>query len=295
MGSLIAFGKKSYKVEFQEENLNLLKEKNKYFFNTTLPDKDCLISFKENISHKLEDDEWYFIKYDNSDIINTIYNNFNNYLDLTMLNKEHMKKVNFFIYFKEENNKVIINIQRVYPSQILKTRSFIMGFLDNSIKYQYFEDVVEIKNIKDLIIDINNKTIYFKKFDILKQLDDNFTEYYREATSEELNHFKNNLHQQTSIFQINSDWKIGIQNSKKIKYIIDNEILNKFNNKTQQLKDYIKEYPIILQDFNEDENFTNLTATNDKQLKHILKILEECYSTTPITKEARVSNSYKKI
>ncbi|PSM51316.1 hypothetical protein CBLAS_1030 [Campylobacter blaseri] len=294
MGSLIAFGKKSYKIKFQEENLNLLKEKNEYFFNATLPDKDCLISFKDNIVYKLEDDEWYFIQYNNSDIINTIYDNFNNYLDLTMLNKEYMKEVDFFIYLAKENNKAIINTQRVYASKILKTRSF-MNFFNDSIKYEYFEDVVEIKDSKDLIIDINNKTIYFKKFEILKRLDDNFTEYYKEASKEELEYFQNNLSSNISLFNMKNDFTIGIRNSKKIKYIIDNKILNKFTNKTEELKEYIKTYPMILKDFNANEDFTNLIATNDKQLKHILGILEECYSTTPITKEARVSNSYKKL
>ena len=201
-----------------------------------------------------------------------------------------MKKVKFFMY-SDEN---IINVQRVYNSAILKATS-LLKFFNNSIGYEFYNDVVEIRNERDLIIDVLNKIVYFRKFEILTSLDKKFIDYYREATDEEVKVFKENLEDKIPLFSISGDFKIGSRNSKKIKFILDNELLESFVRKDKELKKYINKFPIILKDFKVNSRFNTLFADNDTKLKHIVNIIHECYTITEITKKTRVNNSYKEL
>ena len=290
MKSIMAFnGKNAYKLEMQKDNLDLMRDNNQKFFDTSLPNSNS-VSFVENILYKLEDEEWFYLSYSDSEIIEEIVKSFNNYLDLESLNKEYMKKVKFFMY-SDEN---IINVQRVYNSAILKTSSF-MKFFNNCVEYEFHEDVVEIRQDKDLIIDVSSKKVYFKRFETLTLLDKNFMEYYREATSKELKTFKENLTGKIPLFSINNNFKIGSINSKKIKYILDNNMLENFVGKDKELKRYIKKFPVILNDFKVNSRFSNLAIDTDTKLKHIVNILQECYTITEITKKTRVNNSYKEL
>lgn len=290
MKSIMAFnGKNAYKLEMQKDNLDLMRDNNQKFFDTSLPNSNS-VSFVENILYKLEDEEWFYISYSDSEIIEEIVKSFNNYLDLESLNKEYMKKVKFFMY-SDEN---IINVQRVYNSSILKTASFfILG--PKFIEYECRKDIVEIRNERDLVIDILNKNVYFKKFEILTSLDKKFIEYYREATDEEVKAFKENLEDKIPLFSVGGDFKIGSRNSKKIKFILDNDILENFVGKDKELKRYINKFPVILNDFKVNSRFSNLVIDTDTKLKHIVNILQECYTITEITKKIRLSNSYKEL
>ncbi|OUT11452.1 hypothetical protein B9N62_05525 [Campylobacter concisus] len=290
MESIMAFNSKNaYKLEMQQNNLDSMRANNQNFFDISLPKSDC-ISFLENILYKLEDGEWFYISYSGSEVIEEITKSFNNYLNLESLNKEYMKKVKFFMY-SDEN---IINVQRVYNSAILKATS-LLKFFNNSIGYEFYNDVVEIRNERDLIIDVLNKIVYFRKFEILTSLDKKFIDYYREATDEEVKVFKENLEDKIPLFSISGDFKIGSRNSKKIKFILDNELLESFVRKDKELKKYINKFPIILKDFKVNSRFNTLFADNDTKLKHIVNIIHECYTITEITKKTRVNNSYKEL
>lgn len=290
MESIMAFNSKNaYKLEMQQNNLDSMRANNQNFFDISLPKSDC-ISFLENILYKLEDGEWFYISYSGSEVIEEITKSFNNYLNLESLNKEYMKKVKFFMY-SDEN---IINVQRVYNSAILKATS-LLKFFNNSIGYEFYNDVVEIRNERDLIIDVLNKIVYFRKFEILTSLDKKFIDYYREATDEEVKVFKENLEDKIPLFSISGDFKIGSRNSKKIKFILDHELLESFIGKDKELKKYINKFPIILKDFKVNSRFNTLFADNDTKLKHIVNILHECYTITEITKKIRVNNSYKEL
>ncbi|WP_103612174.1 hypothetical protein [Campylobacter concisus] len=290
MESIMAFNSKNaYKLEIQQDSLDSMRANNQNFFDISLPKSDC-ISFLENILYKLEDGEWFYISYSGSEVIEEIAKSFNNYLNLESLNKEYMKKVKFFMY-SDEN---IINVQRVYNSAILKATS-LLKFFNNSIGYEFYNDVVEIRNERDLIIDVLNKIVYFRKFEILTSLDKKFIDYYREATDEEVKVFKENLEDKIPLFSISGDFKIGSRNSKKIKFILDHELLESFIGKDKELKKYINKFPIILKDFKVNSRFNTLFADNDTKLKHIVNILHECYTITEITKKIRVNNSYKEL
>ena len=290
MESIMAFNSKNaYKLEIQQDSLDSMRANNQNFFDISLPKSDC-ISFLENILYKLEDGEWFYISYSGSEVIEEIAKSFNNYLNLESLNKEYMKKVKFFMY-SDEN---IINVQRVYNSAILKATS-LLKFFNNSIGYEFYNDVVEIRNERDLIIDVLNKIVYFRKFEILTSLDKKFIDYYREATDEEVKVFKENLEDKIPLFSISGDFKIGSRNSKKIKFILDHELLESVIGKDKELKKYINKFPIILKDFKVNSRFNTLFADNDTKLKHIVNILHECYTITEITKKIRVNNSYKEL
>ncbi len=155
--------------------------------------------------------------------------------------------------------------------------------------------MVEIRNERDLIIDVLNKIVYFRKFEILTSLDKKFIDYYREATDEEVKVFKENLEDKIPLFSVGGDFKIGSRNSKKIKFILDNNILENFTGKDKELKRYINKFPVILKDFKVNSRFNTLFADNDTKLKHIVNILHECYTITEITKKTRVNNSYKEL
>lgn len=290
MKSIMAFNSKSaYKLEMQKDNLDSMRNNNQKFFDISLPNSNSVF-FVENILYKLEDEEWFYISYSDSEVIEEVVKSFNNYLDLESLNKEYMKKVKFFMY-SDEN---IINVQRVYNSSILKATSFLK-FFNKSIGYKFYDDVVEIRNERDLVIDVLNKNVYFKKFEILTSLDKKFIEYYREATDEEVKVFKENLEDKIPLFSVGGDFKIGSRNSKKIKFILDNDILENFVGKDKELKRYINKFPVILNDFKVNSRFSNLAIDTDTKLKHIVNILQECYTITEITKKIRVNNSYKEL
>ena len=170
-----------------------------------------------------------------------------------------------------------------------------MKFFNKSIGYEFYDDVVEIRNERDLVIDILKKNVYFKKFEILTSLDKKFIEYYREATDEEVKAFKKNLKDKIPLFSVGGNFKIGSRNSKKIKFILDNDILENFVGKDKELKRYINKFPVILNDFKVNSRFSNLAIDTDTKLKHIVNILQECYTITEITKKIRVNNSYKEL
>ena len=97
------------------------------------------------------------------------------------------------------------------------------------------------------------------------------------------------------LFSVGGDFKIGSRNSKKIKFILDNDILENFVGKDKELKRYINKFPVILNDFKVNSRFSNLAIDTDTKLKHIVNILQECYTITEITKKIRVNNSYKEL
>ncbi len=107
--------------------------------------------------------------------------------------------------------------------------------------------------------------------------------------------FKENLEDKIPLFSVGGDCKIGSRNSKKIKFILDNNILENFTGKDKELKRYINKFPVILKDFKVNSRFNTLFADNDTKLKHIVNILHECYTITEITKKTRVNNSYKEL
>ncbi len=148
----------------------------------------------------------------------------------------------------------------------------------------------------DAIINLKENAIYFRKFEILSALDNEFVEFYREANGEEFNTFIDKMHK-----TLNDEIKIKIDyekikpiNLKKINLMLKKEgennqsrldiVLNLHDK--DKLKNYAKDFesPLYV-----DGGFK--VIQENKDITNLLKILNEDYYLTYITQKKRESHS----
>ncbi|MCI6988225.1 MAG: hypothetical protein MR902_01455 [Campylobacter sp.] len=97
----------------------------------------------------------------------------------------------------------------------------------------------------DVVINKNSKKIYFQNFIQLKYFNPKFIEICQEATEEDSKNFKDIINDKFSLFSMDiKHSKIGSKNSKKIKYALDNGIIDKFIGKDELINSYVQIYGI---------------------------------------------------
>ncbi len=252
------------------------------------------IEFKgnENAHPREEHDEWFVIK--DSDL--SFFKRIKECLKQCDRTKPHFKDLKFFAFVY---NGFMINIQKITPKYVIEKRS--LAFLDFSgdqvqYKYNLYENGVELGSHIDAIINLKENAIYFRKFEILSTLDNEFVEFYREANGEEFNTFIDKMHK-----TLNDEIKIKIDyekikpiNLKKINLMLKEEgennqsrldiVLNLHDK--DKLKNYAKDFesPLYV-----DGGFK--VIQENKDITNLLKILNEDYYLTYITQKKRESHS----
>lgn len=262
------------------------KNDNKVFFN--LAKIENKFDFTKNPDRNLDDNEWFFIEYFiNKDIktdMDKLFAVFNSSASYPNLTSAMLKDLRYL--FCECEDK--INIQNIKKANFIKSKS-ILFFETNGVEYRNLENTLTFNDKIDIFID--SEKIYFKNFNELKFFNDKFMEFYRTANPEEVKKFTNLIKDKISLFSINLEIaKIGTRNSKKIKYALDNNLLDNFENKEKQIQKYIKKYNIEIK-------FENgVFAINDnKKLTNFMDIIFENHYTGAITNRHLLASSNETI
>ncbi|GAA9089964.1 hypothetical protein HpHA15_09550 [Helicobacter pylori] len=252
------------------------------------------IEFKgnEDAHPREEHDEWFVIK--DSDL--SFFKRIKEYLKHCDRAKPHFKDLKFFAFVY---NGFMINIQKITPKHVIEKRSLAwLDFSGDKVQYQcdLYESGVELGSHIDAIINLKENAIYFRKFEILSALDNEFVEFYREANEKEFNTFIDKMHKTLNGgIEIKIDYeKIKPINLKKINLMLKKEegnnqsrldiVLNLHDK--DKLKNYAKDFksPLYI-----DGGFKIIQENKD--ITNLLKILNEDYYLTYITQKKRESHS----
>ncbi len=252
------------------------------------------IEFKgnEDAYPREEHDEWFVIK--DSDL--SFFKRIKECLKHCDRAKPHFKDLKFFAFVY---NGFMINIQKITPKHVIEKRLWaFLDFSGDKVQYQcdLYESGVELGSPIDAIINLKENAIYFRKFKILSALDNEFVEFYREATEEEFNTFTDKMHKTLKGgIEIKIDYeKIKPINLKKINLMLKKEgennqsrldiVLNLHDK--DKLKNYAKDFesPLYI-----DGGFK--VIQENKDITNLLKILNEDYYLTYITQKKRESHS----
>ena len=280
------------KVFEKDDELKKIIDDNQIFFNLDL-DLSEPVDFKENPEHKLESDKFFFVDYSdcNEDIKNIIQNYFDTIdstAEISTLNKTNLENIEFLFYGKKIKDKFKLNFQSITPRYFIKSKSYLK--FNTHIVYHHEKDVLEFKDDFNIHIDENTKKIYFKHFYDLKKLHKDFIELYKEATKEEKDNFIKGVNDY-KLFKID-DSKLKLQptNLKKLKYILDNKIMEVVFKNKKKVEKYIKRYKTSLSLTKKDNKYI---VSNNKQFTDLLKIINENFYQGEITGKKLESNSTK--
>lgn len=284
--------KELYTVFSRDSQMKEIKNNNQYFFNMALSITHK-IDFKSNPDYKLGNNEWFFVDYSTCDksIINyiksTYFDTFKSTSKISNLTKDNLSKLYFLIYGVHSSSTWKLNFQVLPKTSLIKERDFL-DLSSPKIKYEHYTNVLDFKNFIDLHIDEKDKMIYFKKFTHLKAIHKDFIDLYKAASAKEVKDFIDNVNKST-LFSITYTDSPQEQNLKRIKYILDNKKLTILS-KVPEIKTYISKYSIDL-----IEVGSKYQVTSNKELTEFIKIVDENYYESEITKEKRETNSTKKI
>ncbi|NOJ66187.1 hypothetical protein P741_007825 [Helicobacter pylori H13-1] len=252
------------------------------------------IEFKgnEDAHPREEHDEWFVIK--DSDL--SFFKRIKECLKQCDRTKPHFKDLKFFAFVY---NGFMINIQKITPKYVIEKRSLAwLDFSEDKVQYQcdLYESGIELGSPIDAIINLKENAIYFRKFEILSALDNEFVEFYREANEEEFNTFIDKMHK---TLNGGIEIKIGYEKIKPINLKKINLMLKKEGENNQsrldivlnlhdkdKLKNYAKDFesPLYV-----DSGFK--VIQENKDMTNLLKILNEDYYLTYITQKKRESHS----
>lgn len=233
------------------------------------------INFSEHLNYKLEENEVFYIKYKDEDIDDGFINTTNSNI-ITEKDFQNLE----VIYYELDDLRYF---QRILPSALITSSWLTFYNLDTGKKGVKIDQEPKLKfeNRTDIILDAKNKKIYFKVFNDLEKVFPNFSEYYRVASKEEFDNFKENI-KDNELLKVNLDFKdLGKRQLKKIAQIIDK--IGYFQDNIKDYKKYAKDYDITFE-----------INTKDQIDKFHALVFENFYKT-PISHVKRMSNSNKNL
>ncbi|MSN96405.1 hypothetical protein F1B92_04285 [Campylobacter sp. FMV-PI01] len=262
-----------------------IKNDNEIFFNKIdISNEYKYLNNPDRMISK-EDNEWFFVDFNSIDFrdeILEIFNIFNNTGSYPNLSRDDFKKIKHFVYgFIYENNH-IINIQNVKNGNFIKNKT-LLKVISNNVKYEKAEQILTFYNEVDIFIDRNNEKIYFQDFKDLKYFNNKFLAIYKEAIEEDSANFKEFVNSNISLFSVNIPHnKIRNRNSKKLKYVLDNNMLDGFIGKENIIREYINTYNISTKLKYENDKFI---IDENKDLTSLIEIIFEQHYTGAITEQ----------
>lgn len=288
---LMAAGDGVYSVFNKDNDEITIKSDNDVFFNKVnisevyeyIRNPDRALSRTDNNMC----DEWFFVNLDSldEDLQNEIlelFNVFDNTGSYPNLSKDCFLKIKYFFYGFDSGKDKIINIQNIKSGNLIKATSFF-EFGSSDVKYKKFEKILKFYNKVDIFIEKNRKKIYFQDFNQLKYFNGKFIEIYKEATEEDYTKFKDTVNQTLSLFSMNIQHSnIRSRNSKKLKYILDNNMLEKFKGKEESIRLYMDKYGISSNLEYKDNKFI---IKENKHLTSLIEIFFEQHYTGAITEQ----------
>lgn len=267
---------------YYKKNYFLIEKNNDVFFSEfdINESKKFVATYQSN-----EEDEIFFIKLDNEE---------ENFIAPFLKLEEQQENINNFNYLEDVNkiNNIFykmsdkIFFKRIFNKNFIVKKTMI--FFDSKLKM--CDKLLIINNEEiDAIYDINEKKLYFKIFKKIAPIFDGIEKFYREATKNDWDNFKNNsILDCSNLKQTNS--KIVL---KKIAAIEDGNMLK--NITTEDLYNKIKDIDsnLNLLKFNLEKN--KIIIENNKDISVLYDILNDRYYRGPINNKAMYANSNRKL
>jgi hypothetical protein len=281
------------KITEDKELLKKLKESNQNYFNTEY-DFESVDYHSVRADYKLDSDKYFHIDYSTSveEIKKSLleyFKMFDSTGKISKLDKKDLGKLELLIYGKKEKNKHKLNIQIITKRNFITSKTLLCFKLD-SLEIKEQKDELEFKDSIDVIIDEESQKIYFKNFSDLKKIDNVFIELYMEATEEEQKEFVDSVNTFKDFNIDDSKLKLLTTNLKKLKYALDNGMVNDVLSKKTKVNNYIKKYTDQL----ELKKIKGVYSLNtNKHISSLLKVIYENFYEGEITGKKLESNSSK--
>lgn len=207
---------------------------------------------------------------------------------LNLSNETHKIKALFSGIWSDQSR--LINFQVFDSGKLLKTGFTLIGSSDN---YKKLEEPGLILQDK-LTAHFDNGTLYFTSFHNTRRFLD-LADYYQEATDNDLDTFAASelfALEDESTFKTNADSIIRkkialLQKNNVLQDLQVSDIQNVANNFNQELPE---EHHINIQ---LDDDGKIVIPADKKQLKELVRFLDEDYVTAPLTKRKCLTNSKK--
>jgi hypothetical protein len=244
--------------------------------------------------HKLDVEKYYYLDYsqavqDVKDAIQVYFNALDSSVEMYTLTQSNLDKIELLIYSEKIDDKYKVNIQTITPKFFIKSKSFLK-VIGNHIHYSHEEDILEFKNQIDVFIDENEGRIYFKNFSHLKKISNSFIELYQEASDEEQETFIEEVNSHEDFEIDSSKLKLQTTNLKKLKYALDEGMVQNVLSKKTKVKKYIKKYK---DELTLKKSSGKYVLKTNKDITSLLKVIYESFYEGEITGKKLESNSSK--
>ncbi len=283
------------KITEDKELLEKLKKSNQNFFNTAY-DFESVDYHSVRADYKLDSDKYFHIDYSKSEkeiqkSLLEYFKMFDSTGEISKLDKKDLGKLELLIYGKKEKNKHKLNIQTITKRNFITSKTLI-GFKLDSLEIKEQKNELEFRDSIDVIMDEEHQKIYFKNFTDLKKIDNVFIELYMEATEEEQKEFVDSVNTFKDFNIDDTKLKLLTTNLKKLKYALDNGMVNDVLSKKTKVNNYIKKYTDQLE-LKKIKGVYSLST--NKHISSLLKVIYENFYEGEITGKRLESNSSQEL
>ena len=176
-------------------------------------------------------------------------------------------------------------LKRIFPTEHIKSKK-ILSFND-APTFKREDDKITISSRVDVFYNISDKKLYFRKFNTLKSVLMEAVKFYREATKEEVKAFfaEDKFVFKDSILDNATDKfrkRLGQLLDSGIN-ISDPELMKKYEKYDKQYKNKLKK---------KDGKYLLKTKA---ELENFVELIEEKFYKTPISKEKREVDNFRKL
>ena len=254
------------------------------------------INFLDNPSYKLDDNQFFYIDYNATEIDSQIKIKIKETIDsiyiitvqtagISNINKTELSSVLWICsYWINTREQTIINLQHVTKAKYVENTHFL-SWINDHVIYEEESNRLEIYNRVDICINRADHKIYFKNFAHLKSIHSEFNELYKEASKEQQSLFIDEINN-SEIFNIVPEIKIEPSNLKHIRFLIEQN----FEIEKPKLIEYINKYQNVVTLEKSDDQYL---VKKNKDITVLIKVLNEAFYTGELTGQQRESNSSK--
>ena len=242
-------------------------------------DTERIDTFEFDPSHKLEDDEWFYITdFSKGDFFIDLCKEDFSTASLSQIANNEYDEIQCIVIFQDGQR----HFQRI-TSSLFVNRKTILDY-SGEPKIVEHRKQLEVKLESDAIFITATDTLYFRQIARIKTIFPGIEELAREATQAEVDNFLS--HGKIKLKEGYDTHSVGYHNRKRIADI-GNKYLSLSTEKQQELVDYAKDKKGI--------NFENGTFKIDSEtdLKNLLYAMDQRYYRAEIYEENRVANSVR--
>ena len=234
----------------------------------------------------LDADQWYYLDDLPSKRINNPIENASTPSSNDWIQVDHSEyaSIRFLALIDKQNRRVFY--QKIPKSMLIK-KPFIQCFGLNDEPTIANDPIILLNEIPDAIYEECSGKLYFKHISKLTNIFRGIDQQFKEATEEEVSSFIN-----SNIFSTLTGFDI-----KKVPSPIRKKVGNVQNHYDSFNDEEKTEFIINVQKYLPHINFHDgkFNITNNEDIRDLADALDQCFHETPITKEARRTQSYRKL